>query len=139
MMIEWGGWSFDEVARRFHAPVEMSLTRAEARFVATLLRAEGRPVRHRDLVGDVGKVEEDPLNASRVYASRLRFKLADYGVVLTTTVFGLGYSAVRATRPELAPGELERRSKVVAILVEQFEATGPHARAVASMIGEVYG
>lgn len=127
-MIEWGGWKFDEISAVVVEPAPVVLTWGEGRLFRALLAAEGRVVDQFALISATSSKNRQALYALVASASR---KLRDARLSVPVSKHNSGY------RIPPAP-EDPRRVRVAAILVEQFEATGPHARAAAKMIAEVY-
>jgi DNA-binding response OmpR family regulator len=84
-------------ARRAGKRVELS--NREARLLECLLRADGRVVSRRDIIGTVWEYDFDPgTNLVDVYVRRLREKIdRDHATTLIQTVRGLGYKL----RPQL--------------------------------------
>ena len=149
-MIEWGGWRYDETARRLFKPRTALLGTAQGAVFAGLLRAAGAPVSGRALAGEIEKVSSsrDPLNCvgPAVHKLNLLFRLS--GIIAPIeNVRRFGYRLRAASPTAMTAAEVDaavdevgtKRAAVEAILVDQFEATAPHARAVAKMIEEVYG
>lgn len=131
-MIEWGGWKYDEERSLLITPVRRSLGGIGGAVFVALLRAEGTIV-SLDALGEAVKGRTRMVNArqaARVGVDVIRTTSKHYDKVVCH--IGEGY---RLLAIDDAP---ERRSKIEAILVDQFEATGPHARAVAQMIEELY-
>ena len=127
-MIEWAGWKFDEISDVVVEPAPVKLTRAEGRLMRALILAEGRTVDQFSLMTAASTKNRGAMYALVASLSR---KLHAARLCGPISKHREGY------RIPPAP-EDPRRARVAAILVEQFEATGPHARSVAKMIAEVY-
>jgi two-component system, OmpR family, response regulator len=92
----FGDWTFDESSNRLTGPggLEVELSVAEARLLATLLRQPNRILNRAALLGDGDREPLDRSIDARI--SRLRRKLHadDDGQELIKTVYGAGYMLV---------------------------------------------
>ena len=130
-MIEWGAWKFDEISAVVVEPSNVVLTWCEGRVFAEFIRLKGGPVTQEALIlasGTNGRVGLYALVAS------ITKKLRAAKLPVPASRFKFGYYLPEIPKDFVDP----KVAKVVALLIDQFEATGPHARSVAKMVAEVY-
>ena len=149
-MIVWEGWKYDPKLRRLLSPRAAILTPNAAAVFGALLLAEGAPVSGRALASEIARNSrsQDPLNCVGMTVHKLNAMIRGLGIVGTgiENVRRFGYRLRPAVAPPPTPEEAaaveaagKRRAAVEAILIDELEATGPHARAVSRAIEEVYG
>ena len=128
-MIEWGGWKFDELRDEMVSPSRVRFTRTEALAVGLLLRAEGCYVTKEQIIAVCNSQ-----NVGAMYAmvGAIVRKLRAVALPCPEVKFNVGYAMRNAL------GYDPRERDVAAILMEELEATSPHATAVAARIGKLY-
>jgi DNA-binding winged helix-turn-helix (wHTH) protein len=145
-MLEWAGWRLDQGARRLVAPIAADLTAVEAAGLAALIEARGGVLSRRTIGEALAGITKsvDPATMAGAVAHLVNKRLRGRVGARVANVRRFGYRLLPATQgavpEEIARAEEaeRRRIAVEAILVEELEATGPHARAVAKLIEEVY-
>jgi DNA-binding response OmpR family regulator len=92
----FGGWVFEESSNRLTGPggLEVELSVAEARLLATLLRQPNRILDRAALLGDDDREPLDRSIDARVSRLRKKLEAADDGRELIKTVYGAGYMLV---------------------------------------------
>lgn len=132
-MISWDGWVVDEERSRLVEPDDIPLARAQLAVAATLLRGAAGivPVDSlADAVARFGSLASASGRRSATSAAAHDFN-KKVGFAAITNVRGIGYRMEKASLREEG-----YRAILEAILVDEFEATGPHARAAARRIEE---
>lgn len=139
-MIEWAGWKLDEVREELLLPVRTLVRGMGAAILVPLLRAEGRTVSLDELGEAVSRITtmRDCRQAARTAVNTVRIASCRHAYVVCDK--GVGYRLRPLDgREEAHDGASEaRRRRIEKILIDELEATGPHARAVARLLEEVW-
>lgn len=134
----------DPSLRRLYRPRSVILGRVESAVLAELIRAEGSVLSRRVMGAAISTCSDshNPENVIGVTVSNINRRVnARPARIANVRRFGyrlLPAEGLLAVSPE-DEAAAARRARVEAILVEQFEATGPHARLASKLIEEVYG
>lgn len=140
-MLAWGGWRYDEKERKVTAPRQAYLTNSEAAVLVALLRAEGAILQKRLLAEAIvaaGTESTDPYNMVGMMTHSLNKKLCGNRPNGVVNVRGFGYRLVPIGNGPCDISD-DVRAKIVALLVDELEATGPHARSVVAKIEAMIG
>lgn len=149
--ISWGGWRVDEAAPLLLSPVKRLMPEGLHAVFSVLVAAEGKLVLRSELEEAIlaRTRTKNPVAYVRAVAHHGNAFFRKNGIRAPIACsHGLGYYAkpTDGFAPPKAAADVaadeasaKRRARVEAILVEELEATGPHARRVSRMIEEVYG
>jgi hypothetical protein len=130
---EWGGWSYDASLRKVVRPVKMFLKSGEGRLFLELILSEGKVLTDHEVCLRCGWAAA----SVKVFVSKIRSLLGRHSII---TVRGIGMRLSPADKMDEEARLVEqKRQRLVELFKDQFEATGPHARAVAKTVLMMFG
>lgn len=129
-MLTWSSYALDVDAKVLTSPATVRLSPAETRVFASLIVASGTYVSLEELVAEAGST----VSTTYWIIGTLVRKLRDAGVERVVECKNKhGWRLIPDPKPRNV-----REEVLATLLVDEFEATGPHARVVAVKIEELY-